>query len=51
MTFPKTKIWKCHFFCVPLHSKSGNNLLRFQTGLQAKSEASQGNFRGASDVS
>ena len=22
MTFPKAKIWKCHFFCVPLHSIS-----------------------------
>ena len=22
MTFPKAKIWKCHFFVVPLHSIS-----------------------------
>ncbi len=36
MTFSKAKIWKCHFFVVPL---------------QAKSEATQGNFRGASEVS
>ena len=34
MTFPKTKIWKCHFFVVPLHQER----LPDETGRVASAE-------------